>query len=587
MFGSVFDLLDIDQVEILRGPQGVLFGRNSVGGAVRIFSKKPQGDGSGYLEVTAGDLNRFDVDVKGAIDLSLVPDKLFLRVTAGEEKQDGYVNRLNFACARPDVAGNLPMEGKPGRDGCKLDTLGSTNLYDVRAQLRWLVNDKIENNIEGDFSNDRGSAPPDVPIAMTFADNTPIPARAPGTPNGMALWLHTIGAPYYGLADPIAPGAGPPRLGSSAAAEALREALIPADGYSTYAIFGDPGYGTYRAGTRCNTQPGTPAVCPLAVMQNPPVSYVKSWGLSDVLTAELPAGMHLKAITAFRQYTGAFGSSVSAVPFPLQEIYNEVSHNQFTEEVQLTGNLFGGRVEWTTGGFYLNSTSRNSNRLITEGFSSYAAATQTESPSLLDQVGLNVAGLKNESAFANADVHVTDKLTVTGGLRYSHETKTFAQYRYFPYQQISADATYAAPTSSFSRVDPRVVASYQVTPDAMVYASYSTGFTAGGNNARPFKASDAELIFDPENVSAYEVGLKTEWFDHRLRVNAAAFLTNWDQIQLQLTGCSAGCPTTSPFYYGNGGDARIKGFEVEAERIRRPTGWSPARSATPTSSTCG
>ena len=78
--GSLLDLADVDRVEVLRGPQGTIAGRNSIGGAIKVFSKKPNGDGGGYLEGTYGSFNR--IDARGAMDFTVIPDKLFVRITA-------------------------------------------------------------------------------------------------------------------------------------------------------------------------------------------------------------------------------------------------------------------------------------------------------------------------------------------------------------------------------------------------------------------------------------------------------------------------------------------------------------------------
>src|SRR5690606_34276263 len=94
-YGSVFDVLDLERVEILRGPQGTLFGRNSVGGALRLISKKPRGDDSGYIEATAGSRSRYQL--RAAYDLG-ISDTLALRVVGSAKGQNGHVDLLDYKC---------------------------------------------------------------------------------------------------------------------------------------------------------------------------------------------------------------------------------------------------------------------------------------------------------------------------------------------------------------------------------------------------------------------------------------------------------------------------------------------------------
>ncbi|KAK0358238.1 hypothetical protein LTR94_036219, partial [Friedmanniomyces endolithicus] len=96
--GSLLDLMDLDRVEILRGPQGTLAGRNSLGGSIKLYSVKPKGDGSGMLEATYGSYNR--IDLRGFIDLKLA-ENLFLRVSGASKNRDGYVKRLDYALTHP------------------------------------------------------------------------------------------------------------------------------------------------------------------------------------------------------------------------------------------------------------------------------------------------------------------------------------------------------------------------------------------------------------------------------------------------------------------------------------------------------
>jgi iron complex outermembrane receptor protein len=100
--GSAFDLYDLASVDIERGPQGTLQGKNAIGGAIIMHSKQPTGDGSGFVDVTLGDFSRRDF--RAAYDMSIIPDNLFLRVSAFEEYRAGYVTRLSYGCANPQPA---------------------------------------------------------------------------------------------------------------------------------------------------------------------------------------------------------------------------------------------------------------------------------------------------------------------------------------------------------------------------------------------------------------------------------------------------------------------------------------------------
>ncbi|RZA13917.1 MAG: hypothetical protein EOP02_27485, partial [Proteobacteria bacterium] len=98
--GSIFDLLDLERVEILRGPQGTLSGMNSAGGSVKLYSRKPSGDNGGYVEATLGNFSRRDF--KASADFTIVPDQLYARVSGVSRHRDGHVTRLDYACVHPN-----------------------------------------------------------------------------------------------------------------------------------------------------------------------------------------------------------------------------------------------------------------------------------------------------------------------------------------------------------------------------------------------------------------------------------------------------------------------------------------------------
>lgn len=154
--GSLFDLLDLERVEILRGPQGTLAGKNSIGGSVKLFSRKPKGTNDGYLQATYGSYDR--IEVRGAFDLGL-SDNLFARISGFSKRRDGHVKLLDFACDQPGQI--LPTDTFPtqvtGSD-CQTGTLGGIKSWGVRGALRFLPTDTVEINIAGSIIRDDSEA---------------------------------------------------------------------------------------------------------------------------------------------------------------------------------------------------------------------------------------------------------------------------------------------------------------------------------------------------------------------------------------------------------------------------------------------
>jgi iron complex outermembrane receptor protein len=144
----------------LRGPQGTLFGRGSIGGAVRYISKQPTGDNSGFIEGTVGDFHR--VDLRAGYDFALIEDKLFARITGVSKKQDGYVDRIDFACEYPQLSGSLPRLITNRDAGCKLGTLGGTDVNGARAQLRYVASDTLSFDLALDYQRDDSEAAADT-----------------------------------------------------------------------------------------------------------------------------------------------------------------------------------------------------------------------------------------------------------------------------------------------------------------------------------------------------------------------------------------------------------------------------------------
>ena len=133
--GAVMDLLDLERIEILRGPQGTLFGRNTIGGAINVISSKPAEEFGGYVEGTYGDFDR--TDFRGSVDVPLIPGQLLAKAALSYKNRDGYGKRLDFA------------------SGEKIDEAGDEDALSARGALRWQISDDLTADFIFDYSRER------------------------------------------------------------------------------------------------------------------------------------------------------------------------------------------------------------------------------------------------------------------------------------------------------------------------------------------------------------------------------------------------------------------------------------------------
>ena len=148
VYGSIFSLADISNIQVLRGPQGTLFGKNNEGGAILLYTPEPKGDDSGEVEVGYGSYHR--EFFKGSFDVPLIADTLSLRVSGATNNMDGYVDRIDFACANPTSSGNL--KAATSTPGCVVGTEGGDDESSLRAALKWTVSDDLSVILRGELS---------------------------------------------------------------------------------------------------------------------------------------------------------------------------------------------------------------------------------------------------------------------------------------------------------------------------------------------------------------------------------------------------------------------------------------------------
>ena len=222
---SQFDLMDLERVEVLRGPQGTLFGRGAIGGAVSYVSKQPKGDNSGSTQVTVGQLGH--VDIRAGYDFALVPDSVFVRVTAMSKKEDGYQKMIDFVCAFPALSGTLPAQTHNRLSGCQDGTLGGTDVQGARAQLRWVASETLDMGLAVDYQRDNSESRAD---ALTGIGGFIPP---------VAAWNQFI---FNGTLPGATPGAPPVRPNPNFFGYGVNydNRFIPSNPYTTYETFSDP-----------------------------------------------------------------------------------------------------------------------------------------------------------------------------------------------------------------------------------------------------------------------------------------------------------------------------------------------------------
>jgi iron complex outermembrane receptor protein len=541
--GSILDLLDLDRVEVLRGPQGTLSGRNSIGGAVKLFSKRPTGDNSGYVQAAYGIRNR--IDLRASADFNIA-EGLDARIAGVAKKQRGYVKRLDFGCLYPaggpatfvdrsgatvpiNPAGGIPALSS-GSD-CELAREGEVGMIAMRGQLRYRPADNLDINIVGDYTDDDRTAAATVLLDRVYPNGGPASPNFPLAPNPP----FTTGTP------PTAPGAVPRDI-QPFATTVPYDLRFVCGRYCNFATFNNPADGVYRASSADGR-----------------VRF-RGWGVSGQIEWDLADQLQLVSITAFRKYKSEFSNDNDVSPLAHSLGFGPLTFRFFSQEVRLNG-AFGDndQIEYTLGGYYSDQKS-----VYTSFQDLRSSALQFQQSDPVDA--------DSKAVFAHLGWHPFEKLTLNGGIRYTEESKTYQYIRQRPYNDpTSVAANGVLPLNGTigdykaDRIDYRANVQYAWTGDLMTYAQYSTGFKGGGVNPRPFFTQQA-LPFAPEKLESFEIGLKSDLFDRKVRFNVAAFLSKYKGIQLALTNCTAitgpgfGAPCALPV---NAGDATIKGVEFE------------------------
>jgi iron complex outermembrane recepter protein len=527
-----FAFFDVERVEVLRGPQGTLFGRNTTGGAVNVHLKKPATTRQGYIEAGFGKFGQ--TSLRGGIDLP-ASDALLTKLSAYYGADDGYVKNTTTG-----------------------ETLNDRTNYGARLGVR--------------------------ARAATF------------TWDGFATYMHAAGSNLVNFeCDPAAPS----NCNGRYATTGLLKANNGASQYPAL-VLGN-GKANLPLGNETNTQIiGSNFSIPLGDAKlNLITGYVdtrQKYNL-DFFDGRAAPGYTFVVDPATGRPSGyniaanvSAGGVVRGRPggFAIAAI---AKSDQFTQEAKLTGSVFDGFVSYVGGFFYLKEKNYSDFADISTGTAAAAAPPAAAFPVTLlaDRILRN--STDTWAAYAQFDFNFTDQLKLTAGARFTTEKKEYNFSDNRPQCQTTPVLPTCIDNANFINVDndlnpatpainiprdqsikiwtPRLAVDYQLTDDAMVYASATRGFKSGGQSARS-TAVRLLLPFSAETVWSYELGARSEWFNRRLRANVTAFTATTKNLQggsaFVTTNLTTGAQTLS-FVTRNFANLENKGIEFDITAV--------------------
>jgi iron complex outermembrane receptor protein len=457
--GTQFDLLDLERVEVLRGPQGTLYGKNTIGGALKLVTRKPDQTLRSQASVTVGDYGMFETKLALSGPVS---DTLALGFSAMGSRRDGYVH---------DPVLNRDYNDK--------------NTFAARVAAAWTPTDGFRLDVSADYTKDKSA------LTVGQAQNNLFNAFAPAVP------IYTV------------PASGAPEF----------QYLTSAD----------------------------------ANLKNE--TRFEHWGASAIATFELSEALTLKSITAYRALSNDDYIDFDATPIKLADAYVAPDQNQASQELQL--NYDAGPWNVVGGLYYLKERVKS--------FQSSDAPAFTAPFTFFRTINDNLH-TTSYAAYLNASYELTERLRLSGGLRYTKEEKNY-------FRTTSVFSTLAALRTTFtfdaseewSNVSPMISADFQATDDVFFYARVAQGFKSGGFNGRA-NAPGEEQPYEPETVTSYEAGVKTQLFDRRARANFTVFYNDYQDFQARVSRAVTSPSQPVPaidFAVLNAGQLEIYGAELE------------------------
>ena len=507
--GGTLDLSDVERIEVLRGPQGTLFGKNTIGGALNITTRKPNHERvTGDFEAIYGSYNR--AEGRGFVSGPL-NDWLAAKAAITYKRSDGYGYRLAYPSGRRTGV----------REGGYDDAIARLGL-DAR------LGDELTANASFDYTRNRDEA---VPAKVVVVGD--------GGTGLLSLYNALVAGPQ-GI--PVTPA-----LNNTGRFENYSRG----PNFSNQDIYGG--------------------------------QFTLEWNKSPFT---------VRSISGYRHVNSFVGRDGDQTPADLLGSTYRLRQSQISEEVQILGRSFDNRLSWLLGAYYLHENGKEpQNGWIARGLYQALGALPVPLPCLnpatappicatnpqalyglapggpgnpanvgldLDFLIYNAQKVDSYALFTQDSFQLTDKLSLTAGLRYTSETKNLLA----SITKAGSGAVVVAPINihnNYHSVSPRIGLEYKAGRDTLLYAYAAQGFKSGGFNGRSLSAAGFRS-FAPETVWTYEAGFKSEFANHRVRLNGAAFYNDYRDIQTQLIKVSA---SGTDVFTVNAAKARAIGGELE------------------------
>jgi iron complex outermembrane receptor protein len=493
--GTLTNVVDVARIEVLRGPQGTLYGRNTIGGAINLISVMPRPGRERRFGLILGNHDR--IELRGTANEPL-SDRIFLRLSIGLVRRDGYLRRLPppVPPGAIELVNGAPPDRRPE---------GDERSAAARVQLRWLLGDTLTADVSLDGARRRSRQ------GATHVDA--IDPRF-----GIFPTLNRL------IREGRLPG---PEITADTSPDSLLES------YAGGANFIDQHF----------------------------------WGASAVIAQELGAAT-LRFIAAYRGQRNRLRTDLDGLYFNISESGIPVDQHQFSAELQLNGTA--GALTYAAGLFAFRE---KADVLPSGGIMNEILYTCGcfLAPGPLPQftTAPRQIGSDSYAGYFQGTYRIGEVVSVTLGGRFSHERKRVDGQTFRldadlqPTDMLVATGSNRDSWNSFTY---RAGLEVQARPDLMVFGSVARGFKSGGFNVRPVTGLPnlGLASFAPETALTYEIGLRSEWLDRRLRLNATLFHTDYRNIQLRQQALVGGVAAT---LIENAARARIRGAEVELTAV--------------------